>query len=92
MGLLPNYSSPLQPTPWNWLDQYNPGPDNLTSYVNWGTLQDPPANIPEPNAYMGNESCSVGNWSQAQGSPVGWGWADTMCNQTFYPMCRKQSN
>jgi hypothetical protein len=90
MGLAPNWTSEAQPVPWGWIDQYQPGPDNKT-WVHWGVLQDPPGMVPEPNQYLGNESCSAGNWSQAMGSPVGWGWADTNCNNTFYPLCRKQS-
>ncbi len=90
MGLAPNWTSEAQPVPWGWIDKYQPGPDSKV-FANWGVLQDPPSEVPEPNQYTGNESCSVGNWSQAMGNPVGWGWADTNCNNTFYPLCRKQS-
>jgi hypothetical protein len=72
------------------MDQFQPGPDSKV-FANWGLLQDPPSSVPEPNQYLGTEHCAVGNWSQAQGSPIGWGWADTNCNNTFYPLCRKLS-
>jgi hypothetical protein len=91
MGLLPNMTSEAEVTPWHWMDQYMPGPDAKLTYTNWGTLQDPPATVQEPNNYLGGEECAVGNWSQATGDPVAWGWADTRCNRTFYPLCRKQS-
>jgi hypothetical protein len=91
MGLLPNTSINTTPQPWYWIDQYNPAPGDNGTYSAWGVLQDPPANIPEPNNYLGDENCSVGNWSEAAGTPPNWGWADVQCNGTFVNICRMQS-
>ena len=91
MGLLPNSSVDATPKPWYWIDRYNPAPGGNGTYSGWGVLMDPPASIPEPNNYLGDENCSVGNWSEAAGTPPNWGWADTQCNRTFVNICRMQS-
>jgi hypothetical protein len=47
-----------------------------------------PDNIAEPSNTFGNEKCAVANWTETYGRPLAWGWADTLCNQQFVPMCR----
>lgn len=84
------YNSSSSSAPWAWIDQYIPAPSTAT-YAAWGVLQDPPALVDEPNNYLGNETCAVGNYSQATGSPANWGWADWGCNTSFINICRMQS-
>jgi hypothetical protein len=51
-------------------------------------MQHRPDNIAEPSNTFGNEKCAVANWTETYGMPPAWGWADTLCNQQFVPMCR----
>jgi hypothetical protein len=63
---------------------------NLTSagaYKNWGRIK-PVTGAMEPDSAFPPENCAVANWTERQGSPEAWGWADTSCMGTWASICR----
>lgn len=59
------------------------------TYRNWGRVKSP-AGGTEPDNAIPLELCAVGNWTERQGVPESWGWADTDCLNEFVSICRVQ--
>ena len=50
-----------------------------------------PAKQFEPYPAGAGEYCGVCNYTEVFGAPSTWGWADSLCTNTFISMCRLQS-
>ena len=44
----------------------------------------------EPNNAAGDESCTVANATEVRGTPLRWGWSDTVCSDSYIFLCRMQ--
>jgi hypothetical protein len=75
------------PQKFSYIDITMPNLTSAGAYKNWGKLQ-PVTGVMEPDSAFPPEDCAVGNWTERQGSPQGWGWADTSCMGSWVSICR----
>jgi hypothetical protein len=70
-----------------WLDRNVPTPEQ--GYSHWGVFQFDGFSSPEPNNWEMGEYCTMANYTERFGGPLGWGWSDVPCTRTAVLVCRR---